>query len=723
MPYNLASQSQLKEWSSRLKGVSPQTAQKIDGEIAKRRTLLAFVGIPSILVLHFLFWIVLLFLYPYFPAVQSVIFWNPLARKVIALGYMDTVFLSLPFARRRLFAPFRDQMFGEILQPGVSEFDRRSYFDKGRVKRVAVAENSIDQIKEELIVEALRQLGARVLLLGASGLGKSSFLRYSLRRKADAKTDIVMYLPALRCSAGVEDAMARRIPMFSQDQDLLKALIYAGRIEVYIDGYNEVDLLTQEKITAFMSLYPHARILVTSQIRLRGLSLIETLELQPLRHDEISEFLAGRELALPETAVVRGNDYRKITEMYLKNLWREISDPAEIRAYETILSNPMDLTTVAIVLGNGKEPNLLSLQEQQFQLMSERYLAQHETAFRTEAFAEDIFQRRVTGDDDLTESPFAREISALITEKMALVRTVEVPGRPPRQEIRFRHDRIRDYVSHFAFLGEEHDGRRVEYAKDDRFLGVYEYLAKVLPLGLAERLREFLLMRAVETQDHRVSDTFILQLSWRQQFASEDPLWMTDFDLPDAKAADLEFDSLQTSRGNLEARMIELKTQMTDSRRRTRLLTQYEDDRLLEGAVLCLLDRGGERLSSVRTSGSGAVMLHSPQNTELILVALGSRTRIDPFQIELLEQRAKLFPRPIVLVTNSQVAVRPNEREADIQADQRERLSRDRIVAVSAVELYELYAKFTQDLELFWAELESKCLSERAARPQIERAD
>jgi hypothetical protein len=723
LPYTVASQAQLKEWSARLKTVSPPQAQQIDGELSRRRILLALLGIPVFVVVHFLLWMVLLFLYPYSPAVQSVIFWNPLVRKIVAFGYMDAVLLSFGFARRRLFAPFREQMFGEILQPGTGELDRLSYFDKGRVKRTAASRNALDEIKEEPIVVALGMLKRRTLLLGASGLGKSSFLRYSLRQKAESKSATCMYLPALRCSPGVEEAIAARVPLFSQDRDLLRSLIHAGRIEVYIDGYNEVDLATQEAITSFTAMFTYARILVTSQIPLRGLSLIETLELQPLRREEIAEFLVGRGGTLPKTAVIRGEEYKKIAEMYLKNLWEEVLNPAETQAYEMVLSNPMDLTTTAIVLGNGKEPNLLSLQEQQFQLMLERHMLEHGTAFRTAEFSDDIFERRVAGDDDLTQSSFDREIGSLIAEKMALVRTVEVRGRAAKQEIRFRHDRIRDYISHFAFIGEDRDERRFLYARDSRFLGVYEYLAKVLPLGSAERLREFLLMRAVESQDHRVSDSFIRQMSWRQQFASDDPLWLSDFDLPDAREADLEFDALQSDRVELEARMLALRGKMTDVRQRTRVLTAYEDDQLLDLGLKCLLDRGALQVSSAPSPGLGGVVLRSPEGCEFTFAAIGSRTRIDPFQIELLHRRAKALPRPILLLTNSQVTMRPTERLDDIEPEKRGQLLKEGIVPFTAGELYELYKVSADMHERLWTGVHSKWLAKKPNLSERQRSD
>ena len=76
----------------------------------------------------------------------------------------------------------------------------------------------------------------------------------------------------------------------------------------------------------------------------------------------------------------------------------------------------------------------------------------------------------------------------------------------------------------------------------------------MLPAGPAERLHEHLLMKAVETQDHRLSDSFTRQMSWREQFALADPEWMSQVDFPAVQQADLDFDRLQQERSSIENR-------------------------------------------------------------------------------------------------------------------------------------------------------------------------
>jgi hypothetical protein len=707
LPYTVESQRQLRQWSSRLGKEFPEIAQRITGQATKQAFVLFALGIPLIVIIHLLLWLCLLFIYPYSPVIQSVVFWNRLVRKLLSLGYMDVLLLSLPPVRKQLFLPLKEQMLGEVLQPTDAELDRLAYFSKGRIRRNVTGGSVSDRPSEEFIADALSQLKKRTLLLGASGLGKSSFLRNSLTLKS-RRSDSAIYLPASRCVGGVEKAIAARVHLFSQDPDLLHSLIYAGRLEVYIDGYNEVDPNTQEEIASFVALFNNARILVTSQIPIRGLSRLETLELLPLRPEEIKEFLVTRETILPATSLFSEQAYQNIAVAYLDNLWIGSRPESETKAIEQVLSNPMDLTTTAMILGNGKEPSLLALQEQQFVTLQGNHHRKYQRPFRTDLFSEDVFQLRLSNDDDLDKSAYDREVASLVDEKMAITRAVEVPGKEPRQEILFRHDRIRDYFTHFAFLDKDKDERRLQYANDSRFAGVYEYLAKTLDLGSAERLREQLLMSAVENQDHRLSDSFIKQLSWRRQFASGDPQWLSDYDLPTARDADLRFDSLQIERAKLEVEMLSLKETMSKQRELARVLSTFDEPSLLKIAVDCLERLNGTTTIPSAVSVYGYPTLKSPNGFGFTLATLSSRTDIDAFQIELVTQRLKQADRPVLLVTNSNVLINPRERTADLSEEARKKFLDNGVFDCSALSLYQAYQEhLAGDGVTFWSDQEN----------------
>jgi hypothetical protein len=706
LPYSVGSQRQLSQWSSRTSKEFPENAQRIKAQATKQAFVLFVLGIPIIVAVHISLWLCLLFVYPYSPVIQSVVFWNRIVRKLLSLGYVDIVLLSFPAVRRRLFSPLKEQMLGEVLQPTDAELDRVAYFSKGRVRRTVTTGNAADHSGDELISIALSKLERRTLLIGASGLGKSSFLRNSLSLKSQ-RSDFAVYLPASRCAGGVEQAIAARVQLFSQDLDLLHSLIYAGRLEVYIDGYNEVDPNTQEEIASFVALFSKGKILVTSQIPIRGLSRIETFELLPLKPEEIKEFLVTRTTILPEGAIFSGEAYRNVAVAYLDNLWAGLRSESESKVLEQVLSNPMDLTTTALILGDGKEPSLLALQEQQFVMLQAEHLRKYQRPFRTDLFSEEVLQLRLN-DDDLDKSTFDREVASLLDAKMAITRAVEVPGREARQEILFRHDRIRDYFTHFAFLGKEKDERRLQYANDSRFAGVYEYLAKTLDLGSAERLREQLLMNAVESQDHRLSDSFIKQLSWRQQFTAGDPKWLADYDVPAAQIADLRFDLLQTERAKLESEMLSLRETMSQLRELARMLSTYDETLLLKLALECLRRLNATIIESDPASPYEYPKVKTPNGIEFTVAILSSRNGIDSFQVQLVEQRLKQAHRPVLLVTNSNVLSSPRDRAADLAEEVRERFANDAVSQCSAVALYQTYRdQLSGENVSFWSRQET----------------
>jgi hypothetical protein len=704
LTYTVDSQRQLRQWSVRLQREFPEVSQRIKGQASKQTVVLFLLGIPLIVLIHLILWICLLFVYPYSPAIQSVVLWNRLVRKLLSLGYMDAILLAVPAVRRRLFLPLKEQMLGELLQPASAELDRRAYFSKGRVRHNVVAGNVSDNPTEEPIATALSRLETRTLLLGASGLGKSSFLRNSLSLNS-SRSDCAIYIPAGRCTGGVEKAIAARVPLFSQDTDLLHSLIFAGRMEVYIDGYNEVDPSTQEEIAGFVAMSVHAKILVTSQIPIRGLSRLDTLELLPLRREEIQEFLISRETILPPDFLLSGEAFRTVSAAYLKNLWTGSRPESETKALEQVLSNPMDLTTTALILGNGKEPSLLSLQEQQFAMLQANHLHKYGRQFRTELFSENVFQLRVNNDDDLDKSTYDREVASLIDDKMAITRAVEVPGKAPTQEILFRHDRIRDYFTHFAFLDSDKDERRLQHASDSRFAGVYEYLAKTLDLGAAERLREQLIMSAVENQDHRLSDSFIKQLSWRRQFAATDPTWLGGYDVPEARDADLRFDSLQLERSKIEKDMLRLKETMSRLRNLARILSTSDESAFSAAVVSCLERIGGSTTTSNPAADAyGLSNIKSPHGLNFTVATLSSRTAIDSFQVELVRQRLKQAGRPVLLVTNSNVSTDPRQRDADLSEKEVSSFLQQGIVCCSAVDIYQAYRNHVEGKDTsFWS--------------------
>ena len=67
---------------------------------------------------------------------------------------------------------------------------------------------------------------------------------------------------------------------------------------------------------------------------------------------------------------------------------------------------------------------------------------------------------------------------------------------PLLKEWRFRHDKVMDFFIVQAFLGEDNT-RPAEHLGDARFRGVYFLLAQLMPLDVAEQLRETLIQYTI----------------------------------------------------------------------------------------------------------------------------------------------------------------------------------------------------------------------------------
>ena len=686
LPYDLESQSTLKWWAEALERDQSTLASQLQTERRKRVAVGAFIAVPAALLLHLSVWAVLLAGYPRSPTLQAVVFWNPFVRKVIGFGYIDLVLLYVPFARQRLFAPFASDFLRDVHDSRGPAPESYGYFAGSLVQHWAARSGATLQIDSQVrpVMSALATHRGRIVLLGKSGLGKSSFLKFWLSKRAAEGRDIMVYLRADQCRGGVEAEIVRRMKSVGSDQNLLRSVLYAGHLSVYVDGYNEVDLTTQDAITSFVGDYPHGNILVASQIALRGFTGIETFELLPLGREQVRDFLTTRSEVLPADAVVRDATFQRAANAFLDDVWTQPATHEETRAFEEILANPMDLTSVALLLSQGGVPNLFALEKQQFDAVRRRLTVQG-LEFRILGFSRALLTQRLADQEDLGGLPFKPEVTELVHAKLAQVRTFSEPsGKSTAQEIRFRHDRIRDFFSHFSLL-EMTPEEQAAHAKDARFAGVFPYLARSMPQANAEVLREQLITLAAHIEDHRVSDSFVREFSWRQRFAAQDPVWMLSHDMPAARTADAEYADLAQKRSNLEAAMGHLRDQIASTRRMTRVLTVADATEMVQLAREMLLAIGA---NDARIQQSIGATLVDPQGQEFLLVALTQTESIRPFHVDLLIARIERSDMPKLVVLNSQVAMTPEARVADLSAEQRSALLSLGAVPLTSIELY-----------------------------------
>lgn len=326
---------------------------------------------------------------------------------------------------------------------------------------------------------------------------------------------MVVYLPAKKCDKGVMEAIQAKLHRPAQDPDFLQTLIYSGAIYICIDGLNEVTPDTRAKITIFVERYFKGNMIMATQPLESNLpATTKTYRLQPLKREQIEEFLVSRQIILPKDAPISGSDYQQSCQKYLSNTCNQTLSEEEDIAVRRMLSNPMELTVIAQMLAYGKTPGLLNIQQQQYEMMEADYQRVHlDQEFPLKAFAETVYQRRLDDQAHIPAEKWLDELQCMERYKMVLMRQIE--GAEDEKEWYFRHDKIQEFFIVQTFLGDNND-RPNQYLSDPRFRGVYFLLATLLPIKAAEELRETLIRHAANTKDHTVSDTFIQLLLPRQ---------------------------------------------------------------------------------------------------------------------------------------------------------------------------------------------------------------
>jgi hypothetical protein len=120
-------------------------------------------------------WAAFLFAFPWSRTVQAVFFWNPKVRGMLSLWFVPLLLFCLPPLRRRLFAPFRDDL---VAMAHLADFPRLAFFGQGRAHIGTDAPAAVETV--------LQGLRGAVVLRGDAGLGKTSALRWLAARSTAA---------------------------------------------------------------------------------------------------------------------------------------------------------------------------------------------------------------------------------------------------------------------------------------------------------------------------------------------------------------------------------------------------------------------------------------------------------------------------------------------------------------------------------------------------------
>ena len=158
-------------------------------------------------------------------------------------------------------------------------------------------------------------------------------------------------MPAAKCANGVIEAIQAKLHGRARDAEFLRNLIYSGAVNIVTDGLNEVSADIRAKIAEFVESYFQGNIIMATQpLEWIPPATARSYHLQPLSRDQIERFWLTRQTTLRKELSHSSVDYQTACLTCLRsNLDRESASEAS-RTILRVLSNPMDLTTVAQLL-------------------------------------------------------------------------------------------------------------------------------------------------------------------------------------------------------------------------------------------------------------------------------------------------------------------------------------------------------------------------------------
>jgi HEAT repeat protein len=452
-------------------------------------------------------WTAFLALFPYNARVRAVYLYNEKARGALSLWFLPLIMTLAPVLRRRMLRPFRDDLLADAHLETLKEAE----FYPGL--RVRDREGAV-----HAIAEAIPKIRGKLLLIGESGLGKSTFLRVLAGRERRSIT----YLHARSCDKGVESAIVERVSGF-ESSEFFKGLVYAGDLAVVIDGLNEVSADVRAQIIAFANGAGRANVVIATQ-PIEGLggdrsplTRATAYELLPLAREDIEKFLKSRPARDNPASAVKGEDYDRAVDKLLGDAlgraprteaerWSEAVLQEE-RAAELILSNPMDLTYGSELIAMGQTPRPSQLIGQAFALACARYRALYDREFPTFDFARKAVALRLDDRNWLRAEEFANQQGVLAEFRLVVPRAISETAEKQIIVMRFRHDKVMDVLTKRAF--EVDEKLQVELIDDPRFRGVYLLFAQAADRDFAQRLRDRLVSHAAQTGDNGLSNQFV----------------------------------------------------------------------------------------------------------------------------------------------------------------------------------------------------------------------
>ena len=465
---------------------------------------------------HAVFWVLLVVAYPRSTWVQTYFFWNGRVRRFAGLGYVGFLLAWTPPLRRLLFSPFKQAL---VADARVAELDRGTYFPDVLV--------TLPNGKRRWLEKEVKRIEGQIVLSGKAGSGKTVYLRHLM---ADYGR-LVVYLLASRCDKGVLCAIQQKLEGPAGDVDYLQRLIYAGVLDVVIDGLNEVSAGTRAHVTMFAESFARGNLLIATQrIRWKPPERSRGYELEGLTESQIGSFLSSRfEVVRTEDGMTK-DEYAAVCTGYLKRALKGQTGSGEDGVPRSVLSNPMDLTVVAQMLAVRREPNLFELQAEYLRLVVGKFGREAPGAvkFRAAEFAEEVYRMRRTGEWIVEGNGFREELECMGDYRMVVPYRTGEAGEGGGRWV-FRHEKIMDFFVVRALLGGASE-RVGEHFGDPRFRGVYMELGRYLSRKEAQGLRDKLVAYAAETGDHAVSDDVVRIVNARGRAEAGSPAAVAEMD-------------------------------------------------------------------------------------------------------------------------------------------------------------------------------------------------
>jgi len=459
---------------------------------------------------HAAVWAFLFLIYPYSRIVQVTVFWNPAVRKYAGLMYIQLLLLSVPCLRRRIMRPFADVLTSECR---LSSFDRGLYF-----RDLYASLETSGAVEEGKLMRIFPSIRGQVWIEAQSGAGKTWFLRELARSEREP----LVFLNATSCrEGGIIKAIARLFTGWLADEEFLESIIYAGGLIVVIDGLNEVDPGLRAQIVSFADAHPGARIAIATQpVKTIPPRRAAILRIESVRSEQIREFLSQQADEVVSSAG-EAAAYRSKINSFVAAM-DEKSGRQEGGGLRALISNPMDLRTVATLLAAGIEPDLLSLQKQQILLACGQYAREFQEEFPMEAFCSALYALRIENRAlTIGQNEFEKEREVLREQKLLQRQDTADGG----FRWRFRHDKITDYFLFCHFNASSRDGHDLflRHLEDNRFIGVYVLLARLLPAAEADSLLSKLTREAPPIEDWTVGSVFLESLKQRLRLQAPTP--------------------------------------------------------------------------------------------------------------------------------------------------------------------------------------------------------